>query len=309
MIGAGVFAAFAPAAAAAGHRTADRTRHRRGRRVLQRDRRRRSSPPRTRPRAARTRTAAPSSAPWWGFIAGWCFVIGKLASCAAMALTFAAYAAPPGWERPVAILAVAALVDGQLLRRHAHGAADPRDRRRRAAVPRRRVAAGARAPDRSRTGGARRRSGRRRRVRHPAVRRSAVLRLRGLRAHRDDGRGGARSRAAPSRARSCSRSRITVGVYAVVAVTVLAVLGPEATAASTAPLADAAAASGWGWAAARRARRRGRGIPRRSARAHRRNRPHDARDGAGGRPAAVPRGRAPALARAAPRRARGRRRS
>src|SRR6478735_3401833 len=48
--------------------------------------------------------------PWWGFIAGWGFVIGKLASCAAMALTFAAYAAPPGWERPVAILAVAALV-------------------------------------------------------------------------------------------------------------------------------------------------------------------------------------------------------
>ena len=48
--------------------------------------------------------------PWWGFIAGWCFVIGKLASCAAMALTFAAYTAPPGWERPVAILAVVALV-------------------------------------------------------------------------------------------------------------------------------------------------------------------------------------------------------
>jgi len=48
--------------------------------------------------------------PWWGFIAGWGFVIGKTASCAAMALTFAAYAAPPGWERPVAIVAVAALV-------------------------------------------------------------------------------------------------------------------------------------------------------------------------------------------------------
>ncbi|MHC2999418.1 APC family permease [Microbacterium sp. HJ5] len=47
--------------------------------------------------------------PWWGFVAGWGFVIGKLASCAAMALTFAAYAAPPGWERPVAIAAVAAL--------------------------------------------------------------------------------------------------------------------------------------------------------------------------------------------------------
>lgn len=47
--------------------------------------------------------------PWWGFIAGWGFVVGKTASCAAMALTFAAYAAPSGWERPVAIAAVAAL--------------------------------------------------------------------------------------------------------------------------------------------------------------------------------------------------------
>ena len=46
--------------------------------------------------------------PWWGFIAGWGFVVGKIASCAAMALTFAAYAAPAGWERPVAIVAVVA---------------------------------------------------------------------------------------------------------------------------------------------------------------------------------------------------------
>jgi APA family basic amino acid/polyamine antiporter len=29
---------------------------------------------------------------WWGFLAGWGFVIGKTASCAAMALTFASYA-------------------------------------------------------------------------------------------------------------------------------------------------------------------------------------------------------------------------
>jgi basic amino acid/polyamine antiporter, APA family len=43
---------------------------------------------------------------WPGFIAGWGFVIGKTASCAAMALTFAAYAAPPAWERPVAVAAV-----------------------------------------------------------------------------------------------------------------------------------------------------------------------------------------------------------
>lgn len=47
--------------------------------------------------------------PWWGFVAGWGFVVGKTASCAAMALTFAAYAAPAGWERPVAIAAVVGL--------------------------------------------------------------------------------------------------------------------------------------------------------------------------------------------------------
>jgi basic amino acid/polyamine antiporter, APA family len=47
--------------------------------------------------------------PWWGYVAGWGFVVGKTASCAAMALTFAAYAAPRGWERPVAVAAVVAL--------------------------------------------------------------------------------------------------------------------------------------------------------------------------------------------------------
>jgi basic amino acid/polyamine antiporter, APA family len=43
---------------------------------------------------------------WWGFLAGWGFVIGKIASCAVMALTFAAYVAPGAWQRPVAIAAV-----------------------------------------------------------------------------------------------------------------------------------------------------------------------------------------------------------
>lgn len=46
---------------------------------------------------------------WWGFLAGWGFVIGKTASCAAMAMTFAAYAAPSGWERPIAVAAVIVL--------------------------------------------------------------------------------------------------------------------------------------------------------------------------------------------------------
>ncbi|BCJ49124.1 conserved hypothetical transport protein [Actinoplanes sp. NBRC 14428] len=44
----------------------------------------------------------------WGFLAGWGFVAGKTASCAAMALTFGAYVAP-GHEKPLAVLAVAAL--------------------------------------------------------------------------------------------------------------------------------------------------------------------------------------------------------
>src|SRR6266550_2272548 len=46
--------------------------------------------------------------PFWGFLAGWGFVIGKLASCAAMALTFAFYAAP-SLSRPLAVGAVIAL--------------------------------------------------------------------------------------------------------------------------------------------------------------------------------------------------------
>ena len=44
--------------------------------------------------------------PWWGFLAGWGFLIGKIASCAAMALTFAVYVVPGVWQRPVAITAV-----------------------------------------------------------------------------------------------------------------------------------------------------------------------------------------------------------
>ncbi len=49
--------------------------------------------------------------PWWGFIAGWGFVVGKTASCAAMALTFASYAVPGAhWtQRLVAVAGVLAL--------------------------------------------------------------------------------------------------------------------------------------------------------------------------------------------------------
>lgn len=46
---------------------------------------------------------------WPGFLAGWGFIIGKTASCAAMAMTFAAYVLPGPWQKPLAIAAVMAL--------------------------------------------------------------------------------------------------------------------------------------------------------------------------------------------------------
>ncbi len=53
---------------------------------------------------------------WWGFVAGWGFVIGKTASCAAMALTFAWYAAPGAGlgRRAIAAGAVALLTGANL---------------------------------------------------------------------------------------------------------------------------------------------------------------------------------------------------
>ena len=48
---------------------------------------------------------------WWGFLAGWGFVIGKTASCAAMALTFASYAVPGSeWGRRAAAAAAVAVL-------------------------------------------------------------------------------------------------------------------------------------------------------------------------------------------------------
>ncbi|GAA1771390.1 APC family permease [Agromyces humatus] len=52
---------------------------------------------------------------WPGFLAGWGFVVGKTASCAAMALTAAAYLVPAAWQRPVAVAAVVVLVGVNLL--------------------------------------------------------------------------------------------------------------------------------------------------------------------------------------------------
>jgi len=46
--------------------------------------------------------------PFWGHLAGWGFVVGKVASCAAMAMTFGSYVAP-SHERLLAIAAVCSL--------------------------------------------------------------------------------------------------------------------------------------------------------------------------------------------------------
>ena len=46
--------------------------------------------------------------PFWGYLAGWCFVVGKVASCAAMALTVGLYLWPAA-AHAVAVAAVVAL--------------------------------------------------------------------------------------------------------------------------------------------------------------------------------------------------------
>lgn len=47
--------------------------------------------------------------PFWGYLAGWAFVVGKTASCAAMALTVGSYVWPGWYGRAVAVAAVVAL--------------------------------------------------------------------------------------------------------------------------------------------------------------------------------------------------------
>lgn len=242
MIGAGVFSAFAPAAAAAGtgllvglaiagfvaycNAAA----------------------------SAQLATAHPTSGgtyaygraeigPWSGFVAGWAFIIGKLASCAAMALTFAAYAAPAGWERPVAIGAVALLAIVNLL-----GVTRTAQLTRvlvlivllALAVV---VAAGWSGPV---TGGALTD------VDLWAGGGYGILQSAGLLFFAFAGY--ARIATMGEEVRDPSRTipraimlalGLALVVYAVVAVTVLVVLGPGGTAASSAPLAETVAVAGW----------------------------------------------------------------
>ena len=184
--------------------------------------------------------------PWWGFLAGWGFVVGKTASCAAMALTFAAYAVPQAWQRPVAVLAVAGLA-----------AVNYRGVTRTAALTRVLVAfvlvvlavvvaaawtTGAADPGQIVTGGL------------AAGGAYGILQSAGLLFFAFAGYAriatmgeevGDPSRTIP-RAIVVSLS-ITVTLYAVIAVTVLATLGPAGTARTSTPLADVAQATPWAW--------------------------------------------------------------
>ena len=132
---------------------------------------------------------------WWGFTAGWGFVVGKTASCAAMALTFATYAVPGPWwaQRLVAVAGVLGLA-----------ALNYRGITRTAALTRVLVTAtlialttivvGIAVGGEASTAQPRRlaRPGYRRPLRNAPSRRAAVLRLRRLRPHRHHGRRGPR---------------------------------------------------------------------------------------------------------------------
>lgn len=185
---------------------------------------------------------------WWGFVAGWGFVVGKTASCAAMAITFAAYAAPEGWRKPVAVAAVAGLA-----------AVNYRGVTRTAGLARILLAAvlavlalvvignlaGGAADGEHLTGWA-----------TPPGGWYGILQSAGLLffAFAGYARIATMGEEVQDPQRTIPRAIVTalaiaLVVFAAVAVSVLLALGPDRLAGSTAPLADAIHRDGWGWAA------------------------------------------------------------
>ena len=184
---------------------------------------------------------------WWGFLAGWGFVIGKTASCAAMALTFAAYASPGDWQRPVAVAIVVALA-----------AVNYRGVTRTARLTRvivtvvlaalavvvaAGILGGEADPDRATT------------LIDPEGGWYGLLQSAGLLFFAFAGY--ARIATMGEEVRDPQRTipraiqialAITVAVYAIIAVTILSVLGPEGVARTSAPLAAAVDAGTWDWA-------------------------------------------------------------
>ena len=181
---------------------------------------------------------------WPGFLAGWSFVIGKTASCAAMALTFAAYAVPESWQKAVAVAAVLTLAGVNYV-----GVT------RTAGVARVIVAvvlttlavvvasgAGSPLTWESAPGG--------------AIGGYGILQSAGLLffAFAGYARIATMGEEVKDPTRAIPRAilmalGITLVVYTLVAVTVLGVLGPQALALSSAALVDTVVAGGWTWAA------------------------------------------------------------
>ena len=184
---------------------------------------------------------------WWGFLAGWGFVIGKTASCAAMALTFAAYAVPAPWQRPAAVGAVVALaaINYQGVTRTA---------RLTRVIVTVVLLALAVAVVAGLTGGTPGAGG----LVADAVEEPSpydVLQSAGLLffAFAGYARIATMGEEVRDPRRTIPRAIVTalavaVAVYAVVAVTLLLVLGPQRLATSRAPLADLVTVGGWTWA-------------------------------------------------------------
>lgn len=182
---------------------------------------------------------------WPGFLAGWSFVIGKTASCAAMALTFAHYAVPDEYTKLAAVAAVVVLASVNYV-----GVT------RTAALTKVLVtlvlivlvgttlvglSAPTRLPDASAS------------FDHGWY---GILQSAGLLffAFAGYARIATMGEEVVDPRRTIPRAIITalaiaLCVYAVVAVTVLAVLGPDQLAASTAPLVDVVTTAGQSWAA------------------------------------------------------------
>ncbi|APE23303.1 MULTISPECIES: APC family permease [Streptomyces] len=178
---------------------------------------------------------------FWGYLAGWAFVVGKTASCAAMALTVGAYVWP-GHPHAVAVAAVVALT-----------AVNYRGVQKSALLTRVIVALvlavlaaavvvllGAGGANPVTFGG--------------ELTAGGVLQAAGLLffAFAGYARIATLGEEVRDPARTIPRAvpialGVTLVVYVLVAVGVLTVLGPEALAASAAPLTDAARAAGAGW--------------------------------------------------------------
>ncbi|WP_210505250.1 APC family permease [Naasia sp. SYSU D00057] len=182
--------------------------------------------------------------PWWGFLAGWSFVLGKTASVGAMGLTVGVYLAPAGWERAVGVAAVLGVT-----------AVNLRGVTRTAAAARVLVTVAVAGVILAILAGAAAAGGP---VANPGALDGGaygVLQSAGLLffAFAGYARIATLGEEVRDPAHTIPRAIVlalgaTVLLYATVAVTLLLALGPDGLARSSAPLQAAADAAGWGWA-------------------------------------------------------------